>query len=743
MDNTKAQQKALDDELVAPADRLKIGKSNLRLSLILKSKEPTLQVALDALKLTPFYNAFEISANVPEIYMQELWVTNSRHHSLLRFKLNGKSHTVNVDNFRDMLNIFPKLPGQIFEEPSLEEEILSFIRDLRHTGEIKFLSDVNGMYHNKTVDYVYLLWEDLVYQVENTNSKKNNDTYYPRFTKVIVDYFMVKDQAIPKRNKMFWHYARDDFMFTTIRVISKHQDIQVYDAILPRHLTNQAMLESKAYMTYHAYATGEKTPKPKSTKKKADSESSPKTKLTQASKGKRIKTVAKGDKPAKKKQSVTKSKGLTVLSEVALTEAEQIKLATKRSLIQTHSSHASGSGADEGTGSIPGVPDVPTYKSDDEQISWKSSEEEDDDEVNVSKDNDDDGNDDDDVDKDDEDDDADNQDDEISVDANQDDDDDDKQTDSDNDGGDFVHPKLTTHDDEARQDDEVNEEESDDKSNEDSDEEVQGANTKEEEMDEEATHEEDEANELYRNVNINLEGRHIVMTDALLPNVQGTQVTEDTHVIITAPINPEGQQQSSSMLSGFVSNMLNPSPDTGIDTIFTPNTEATSLVDVSVTTIVEPPLLSAITLPPTPLITHLKQIPVPLPATVPIPSLAENANFLNKLDDNFKKIIKDQVKEQVKAQVSKILLKIEKTVNEQLEAEVMTRSSTESKTSLAIAANLFELELKKILIDKMEIIINPRYPMNKRISTKHWLTLTKVISSYLTLMEILFHLKDM
>ncbi|GKA09358.1 hypothetical protein Tco_0688689 [Tanacetum coccineum] len=45
---------------------------------------------------------------------------------------------------------------------------------------------------------------------------------------------------------------------------------------------------------------------------------------------------------------------------------------------------------------------------------------------------------------------------------------------------------------------------------------------------------------------------------------------------------------------------------------------------------------------------------------------------------------------------------IEKTVNEQLKAEVMTRSSTESKTSLAIAANLFELELKKILIEKME-----------------------------------------
>ncbi|GJX02783.1 hypothetical protein Tco_0188699 [Tanacetum coccineum] len=113
MDTTRAQQQALDDELVAPAD-----------------------LALNALKLTPFYNAFEISADVPEIYMQEFWVTISRHHSSLRFKLNGKSHTVNVDNFRDMLKICPKLPGQKFEEPPLEEDILSFIRDHGHTGEM-------------------------------------------------------------------------------------------------------------------------------------------------------------------------------------------------------------------------------------------------------------------------------------------------------------------------------------------------------------------------------------------------------------------------------------------------------------------------------------------------------------------------------------------------------------------------------------------------------------------------------
>ncbi|GKG15843.1 hypothetical protein Tco_0358166, partial [Tanacetum coccineum] len=96
------------------------------------------------------------------------------------------------------------------------------------------------------------------------------------------------------------------------------------------------------------------TPKPKTTKKKADSEASPKTKTAQATKGKRIKSSAKGDKAAKKKEPA---------------EAKQLKLVIERSKTQTHSSHASSSGADEGTGDIPGVPDVPTYGSDDEQIS--------------------------------------------------------------------------------------------------------------------------------------------------------------------------------------------------------------------------------------------------------------------------------------------------------------------------------------------------------------------------------------
>nr|GEU89469.1 hypothetical protein [Tanacetum cinerariifolium] len=80
----------------------------------------------------------------------------------------------------------------------------------------------------------------------------------------------------------------------------------------------------------------------------------------------------------------------------------------------------------------------------------------------------------------------------------------------------------------------------------------------------------------------------------------------------------------------------------------------------------------------------------------------ENDKFLKTIDENMQKIIKEQVKKQVKVQVFKILPTIEQTVNEQLEAEVLTQSSHSLKTSYAVAADLSEMELKKILIEKME-----------------------------------------
>ncbi|GJZ54854.1 hypothetical protein Tco_0610047, partial [Tanacetum coccineum] len=311
----------------------------------MKPKEPTYQVVLDALAFTTCYPAFLITAEVPVIYMHEFWATVNKHNASNRFKIDNKRFSMNVEVFREILNICHRIPGQEFDEPPSKEEALSFIRELGHSGEIKYITDV-------IVDHLHQPWinftsiinkclcgkEDLGYQIDNKDSKKQDKMLYPRFTKIIIHHFLEKDKSISMRNRTVMHTTRDDSLL--------------------------------AYKTYYAIASGAEPPKSKKTPVKA-----------------------------------TRGKGLNVLSEVALSEASHLKEATKRSKKDFHISQASSSGTDEGIGTKPGVPDVPKYDSKSDKECWGDSREKDDDHDDDEDTNDvgdDDGNDDDDNNDDDE-----------------------------------------------------------------------------------------------------------------------------------------------------------------------------------------------------------------------------------------------------------------------------------------------------------------------------------------------------
>nr|GFC52712.1 hypothetical protein [Tanacetum cinerariifolium] len=78
----------------------------------------------------------------------------------------------------------------------------------------------------------------------------------------------------------------------------------------------------------------------------------------------RLAATAKGKQPAR---AITP----TEPTDVQRTEAEQLKIVLKRSRQETHISQQRGSGIDEGTGSKPGVLDVPSDDSE-EELSWNS-----------------------------------------------------------------------------------------------------------------------------------------------------------------------------------------------------------------------------------------------------------------------------------------------------------------------------------------------------------------------------------
>nr|GEX32001.1 hypothetical protein [Tanacetum cinerariifolium] len=304
---------------------------------------------------------------------------------------------------------------------------------------------------------------------------------------------MTKDQSISGKNKMFWHNARDDPMFNTIRVISRHQDTHVYDAIIPVELTNQEMLDSKAYKEYYAVALRAEPLKVKIKYKKKTDESvtSPKYKTASASKGTSLKSKVK----------------------VALSEAEQIKLATKRSNKDFYISHASGlgdgvdtqskvlneqvqktSGTDEETSARPGVLDVPPYESESDKESWGDSEDEDG--------NDDDG-----------DDDAESDD--------HDDDNDDERTESDSE--EIPYPNLTNVNQIVYKEEDVDEGVRTPSENE---------FTDEEKLADEETMDDKEDNEvfkeLYKDVNVNLEKDDVEMTDANLKGSEQLNVSQES-----------------------------------------------------------------------------------------------------------------------------------------------------------------------------------------------------------------------
>ncbi|GJT76992.1 hypothetical protein Tco_1043717 [Tanacetum coccineum] len=316
MSSITAQQTKLDLKLVLKEKRLDIGKCNRRFNPGKIQIEPTFQVFLDALALTPCYFAFLITVDVLKVYMHQFWDSVYKHDIFYRFEIEKrKRFKLTLEVFRDIFKICPR------------------VQDLGHTGEIHSLNDVVvdqmhqpwrtfavlinkslsgkktgldklrlsraqilcGMYHQKNVDYVELLWEDFIYQIDNKAYKKQEKMYYPRFTKVIIHYFLTQDKTLSWRNKIGMHTSKDDYLINTLRFVSTREETQIYGAILPRSLTSPEMKETKAYKTHLGFATGATPPN------KAETHEVPVSKK-------------------KEKVDVARGKGIEMLSDVALKE---------------------------------------------------------------------------------------------------------------------------------------------------------------------------------------------------------------------------------------------------------------------------------------------------------------------------------------------------------------------------------------------------------------------------------------
>ncbi|GKC98409.1 hypothetical protein Tco_1168684 [Tanacetum coccineum] len=550
-----AQQAKLDLELVPNEKRLEIRKCNGRLNPRNTQREPTFQVVLDALALTPCYSAFLTTADVPEVYMHQFWDSIHKHDTSYRFIMDRKKKFyLNLETFRDIFQICPRVHGQDFDELPSDEFIVSFFKELGHTREIKSITNVVVNQMHQPGELLLLSSTKVCLEIHPVLTSfvflehKSFRECTIRRMWTMLNYFgkisltRLTTETVSKRNKIGMHTSRGDYLINTLRFVFANEVSQIYGARLPESMTSPEMRETKAYKTYLGYATGVTPPKKARKFKKPISPkltTVPTSPNEPTKKSKRVKrpestnaptvgvvirdtpgvSVSKKKAPAK----ADRGKGIELLSDAALFKDAQLKKALKKSRQETHKLQASGSS--EGADFESEVPD---------ESKSKSSDTRDSEDDNESDDNNDEGS---------------ENDDDSGNDAQ-----DSERTNSDEE----ENPNLNMNVDEEEETQEEDYVHSLDYS----------VPTDEEKDDGNKEFDDEEYGDLYKDVNVRSKvTKHeevgkgdVEMTDATRESGSQEksyeQVIEDAHVTLTTSQNTEGSKQSSSVSSDFASKFL-------------------------------------------------------------------------------------------------------------------------------------------------------------------------------------------
>nr|GEV14636.1 retrovirus-related Pol polyprotein from transposon TNT 1-94 [Tanacetum cinerariifolium] len=556
----------------------------------------------------------------------------------------------------------------------LEEDLLTFIKELDYSGKCDMLSTIrtNQMHQ----PWRMFVAEDFMYQANNreNSSARKEHMPYPRFTKVITDHFISKDNTISMRNKIYLHTVRDDSLLVPPKKARKFKK--------PASPKLKTILVSPKEPTQK----GKRVKRPS---KKA---------ITVPTTSVVIKYTP--NESVSKKKAPTKAdrgKGIELLFDAALLKDAQLKKTLRKSKRETHKLQASGSS--EGADFESEVPDKTTGKTKDtsEATSVKPMV------LDMSK-------------------------------ADFSDSDDDSWGDSE-DESDDVHDEDDNNDDDGNDDDSGNEDDGDYKEEE-QDKEYTHTLEKDKSNDEDRIYEEEDddvAKELYEYLNITQGFRDIDMTNAEHGREDQQNAShdsafvleeEDVHVTLTTIHDKtEGPLQSSLVSSDFTSKLLT-LDNTGLDV-----NEIASLMNTLTIPPPPPPINPFLHLTIIPQQQTLDSITTTTNLTMTLPEIPNFAQFVeavssipgifdnylasklkeevnvavrlqsNKLKeeveaenqeffDQVNSTIKAIINEPVKAQVSKIMPQIKKYVTEYLGAEVLDE--------------MIKTRMKTLSLDKIE-----------------------------------------
>ncbi|GJS45622.1 hypothetical protein Tco_0595743 [Tanacetum coccineum] len=152
---------------VPSTERVKISPTNVRLETTVDQKEETFQVIIDVIKNSTCFKAFNISAEVPKILMQQFWYTIKKIQGTYsyEFVLANKRCVVDVEVFRKILNIYPRVKGEEFTEVQDDNATLTFLIDLGYKGPLY-------KHTNMYVDHMHQPWRTLAAIINKCLSRK-------------------------------------------------------------------------------------------------------------------------------------------------------------------------------------------------------------------------------------------------------------------------------------------------------------------------------------------------------------------------------------------------------------------------------------------------------------------------------------------------------------------------------------------------------------------------------------------
>ncbi|GJV77732.1 hypothetical protein Tco_1509316 [Tanacetum coccineum] len=223
---TETQQVDGRDEKWGPfPERVKISSTNVRLETTLPQKDETFQVQF-------WYTIKKVQG------------TDS-YESLLA----NKKCVVNADVFRTILDICLRLEGVDFTDVPYDDATLAFLIKLGYKGE--------------NVDYPELIWEDLDFHIDHEKEKRSRreNMPFPRFTKVIINYFLEQHNSLSNLKYQHYHTIKDDGIVSRLKFVRIGEDYQEYGLPIPETMLTEAIKQSESYQMFINYYTGQIPPK--------------------------------------------------------------------------------------------------------------------------------------------------------------------------------------------------------------------------------------------------------------------------------------------------------------------------------------------------------------------------------------------------------------------------------------------------------------------------------------------------